>query len=220
MIADRQRIDLSPRRFPFPSVGAFDGSFLPGRLRITEPCLRSDPGLQIGSAGKFGSTIEGDGAARTMGQGLQHFEKSGIGGLAWQRQVEIVAETRAFAARSRDRDQRPTSMLMLSLGAGTGCDAQYVFADDVLGANKGHVPRHAKIYRNFAAEYDLLQQERIVGFSEYVADVRSGAYPGKAHLVGIEPAGLGGVSGSAGFSCRGLKNVYTYTYKLFLECNP
>ena len=58
------------------------------------------------------------------------------------------------------------------------------------GPTRGHVPRHAKIYRNFAAEYDRLQQERIAAFSEYVADVRSGAYPDKPHLVGIEPAEL------------------------------
>lgn len=81
-------------------------------------------------------------------------------------------------------------MLMISMGAGRGCDAQYLFADDVLGANRDHTPRHAKVYRNFAAEYDRLQRERIAAFSELAEDIRSGAYPEERHLVGIDEAEL------------------------------
>ena len=68
-----------------------------------------------------------------------------------------------------------TSLFLISMGAGTGCDAQYLFADDVLGQNRGHMPRHSKVYRNFAAEYDRLQAERVAAFSEFVADM--GAEP-------------------------------------------
>ena len=71
--------------------------------------------------------------------------------------------------------------------AGTGCDAQYLFAEDILGANRGHMPRHSKAYRNFAAEYDRLQQERIAAFREYVADVESRAYPEEKHIVRMPP---------------------------------
>jgi 3-methyl-2-oxobutanoate hydroxymethyltransferase len=71
------------------------------------------------------------------------------------------------------------------MGAGAGCDAQYVFGCDVLGETHGHVPRHSKVYRNFAAEYDRLQQERIAAFKEYIADVRSGTFPEAKHIVGI-----------------------------------
>jgi 3-methyl-2-oxobutanoate hydroxymethyltransferase len=45
------------------------------------------------------------------------------------------------------------------------------------------MPRHAKVYRNFAAEYDRLQQERIAAFGEFIADVNSGAYPEDRHIV-------------------------------------
>ena len=38
---------------------------------------------------------------------------------------------------------RRTSLFMISMGAGTGCDAQYLFAEDVLGQNRGHMPRHS-----------------------------------------------------------------------------
>jgi 3-methyl-2-oxobutanoate hydroxymethyltransferase len=76
---------------------------------------------------------------------------------------------------------------MLSMGAGAGCDAQYLFAEDILGTNRGHMPRHSKVYRNFAAEFDRLQNERVAAFKEYVADVESGAYPEERHVVRIEP---------------------------------
>ena len=83
-----------------------------------------------------------------------------------------------------------TSLFMLSMGAGTGCDAQYLFADDVLGQNRGHMPRHSKVYRNFAAEYDRLQAERVAAFSEFAADVESGAFPGERHVVRMNAAEL------------------------------
>ena len=53
----------------------------------------------------------------------------------------------------------------------------------VLGHTAGHKPRHAKTYRNFAAEYARLQTERVAAFQEFVADVNSGAYPQPQHVV-------------------------------------
>ncbi len=129
--------------------------------------------------------------------GFRAVGKTAESALEIWRQAKALEEAGAFAAEIEvvpgevaAEISKRTFMLMLSMGAGTGCDAQYLFTDDVLGSNKGHVPRHAKIYRNFAAEYDRLQQERIAAFSEYVADVKSGVYPAREHLVGIERAEL------------------------------
>lgn len=79
-----------------------------------------------------------------------------------------------------------TTMIMLGMGAGPGADAQYLFAEDVLGCTDGHKPRHAKTYRNFAAEYARLQQERINAFKEYIADVNTGGYPQPQHNVAMQ----------------------------------
>jgi 3-methyl-2-oxobutanoate hydroxymethyltransferase len=81
-----------------------------------------------------------------------------------------------------------TPMIMLGMGAGPGADAQYLFAEDVLGCTDGHKPRHAKTYRNFATEYARLQQERIGAFREFIADVNTGAYPQPAHNVQMADA--------------------------------
>ncbi len=85
---------------------------------------------------------------------------------------------------------RRVNILCWSMGSGPGCDAQYLFAEDILGTNRGHMPRHSKVYRNFAAEFDRLQQERIAAFKEFVGDVASGAYPEKVHVVAMDPAEL------------------------------
>ena len=76
------------------------------------------------------------------------------------------------------------------MGAGAGCDAQYLFSTDVLGQNRGHVPRHAKTYADFAAELDRLQGLRIDAYRAFAADVASGAYPEPRHQVGIPDAEL------------------------------
>ncbi len=111
--------------------------------------------------------------------------------LVW-RQVQALEAAGAFAAEIEvvpaevaSLISARTSLVMISMGAGAGCDAQYLFASDVLGANRGHVPRHAKTYRNFSAEYDRLQIERIAAFSEYQNDVATGAYPQVTHQVSI-----------------------------------
>lgn len=103
---------------------------------------------------------------------------------AFGAEIEVVPADVAAAICAR------TSLFMISMGSGTGGDCQYLFATDILGENRGHVPRHARVYRSFAAEYDRLQAERVAAFSEFVADVRSGAYPETRHIVGVDKAEL------------------------------
>ena len=97
----------------------------------------------------------------------------------------IGAELEVVPDRVATEICRRTSLIMLSMGAGRGGDAQYLFAEDVLGYTRGHQPRHAKVYRNFRAEYDRMQRERIAAFAEFRADVESAAYPEPRHLVPI-----------------------------------
>ena len=61
-------------------------------------------------------------------------------------------------------------IITMSMGSGSDCDAQFLFSNDVLGWNKDHIPRHARVYRNFKKEYAKLQEERIAAFKEFHAD--------------------------------------------------
>jgi len=96
------------------------------------------------------------------------------------------AELEVVPDRVAEVITKNTPLIMLGMGAGPHADAQYLFTEDVLGHTDGHKPRHAKTYRNFRAEFDRLQQERIAAFKEFVADVDSGAYPAEEHVVPIE----------------------------------
>lgn len=96
-------------------------------------------------------------------------------------ELEVVPEEVASEIASR------VGILVWSMGAGSGCDAQYLFANDILGYTEGHVPRHSKIYRNFKAEYARLQEERVAAFREFVDDVESGAFPDERQLVRMPP---------------------------------
>jgi 3-methyl-2-oxobutanoate hydroxymethyltransferase len=108
------------------------------------------------------------------------------------KQLEAIgcfgAELEVVPDRLGEVISRNTPMIMLGMGAGPGADAQYLFAEDVLGCTDGHKPRHAKTYRNFAAEYARLQSERIAAFREYSADVNTGAYPQPQHNVPMQDA--------------------------------
>jgi len=119
-------------------------------------------------------------SARMVYEQVKTLEHAGAFGA----EIEVVpaAVTREIAGR--------TSLVLLSMGAGTGGDAQYLFSCDMLGYTDGHTPRHAKQYRNFAAEYVRLQEERVAAYSEFIDDVSSGAYPQPQHLVGVDDAVL------------------------------
>lgn len=112
--------------------------------------------------------------------------------LAAVRQLEAAgafgAEIEVVPVEVAEEISKRTSLFLMSMGAGAGCDAQYLFAEDVLGQNRGHMPRHSKVYRNFAAEYDRLQGERIAAFSEFVADVKSGSFPEERYIVRMDTA--------------------------------
>ena len=114
--------------------------------------------------------------AMMVWQQVKDFEAAG----AFAVEMEVVAANLATEITGR------TSMLTISLGSGGGCDAQYLFSADLLGENRGHIPRHAKTYRNFAAKRDKLQAERVAAYKEYIADVTSGAFPEAGHVVSID----------------------------------
>ncbi|SVD53289.1 uncharacterized protein METZ01_LOCUS406143, partial [marine metagenome] len=65
---------------------------------------------------------------------------------------------------------KKVEIMTLSMGSGSDCDGQYLFANDVLGYTSGHIPRHARIYRDFKKEYAKLQVERIKAFKEFHED--------------------------------------------------
>ena len=129
--------------------------------------------------------------------GMKAVAKTAKGALALLDEIRAYEAAGAFAVEIEvvpeevaTEINRRVGILLWSMGAGSGCDAQYLFAEDILGTNRGHMPRHSKVYRNFAAEYDRLQAERVAAFKEFIADVASSAYPEDKHVVKMAAAEL------------------------------
>jgi len=119
-----------------------------------------------------GKTVE---SAVSVFEQVKALESAG----AFAAEIEVVPERIAAEIAKR------TSLVLFSMGAGAGCDAQYLFSVDVLGYTEGHQPRHAKVYRDFRAEYERLQNERVAAFAEFRADVDGGRYPQPVHNVAV-----------------------------------
>jgi len=121
----------------------------------------------------IGRTVE---EAKEIYRRMKALESAG----AYAAEIEVVPHNLAsFLCKQ-------TTMILMSLGSGSGCDTQFLFSDDILGDYEERPPRHAKAYRNFAAEHRRLQQERIAAFREYIADVKEWRFPEQKHLIEME----------------------------------
>src|SRR6187549_998236 len=118
----------------------------------------------------IGRTVE---EATQLYRRMKELEHAG----AYAAELEVVPHNLARFLSSQ------TKMILMSLGSGTGCDTQFLFSDDILGDYDERLPRHAKAYRNFAAEHRRLQGERVAAFREYIADVQEGRFPAAGNVV-------------------------------------
>ena len=207
LIMDRRFRDAAPLAFAIPGDNFYEIGTADDFVRWAFPLYKAgadavycsagiptiralaENGIPVcGHVGLIPSKATWTGGFRAVGKTLESAQ------YVW-RQIRALEEAGAFAAEIEvvphsiaDLIAQKTSLFLISMGAGTGGDAQYLFSDDVLGQNRGKVPRHAKVYRDFAGEMDRLQAERIAAMSEFVADVRDGSYPAPQHLVDCDPA--------------------------------
>ena len=206
MILDPRFREAAPTCFAFPGVNFFDVGTADDFVRWAFPlfkagadavyCSASNATIRVlaengipvcGHVGLIPSKATWTGGFKAVGKTLESAQQ------VW-RQIRGLEEAGAFAAEIEvvphsiaDAIAEKSSLFLISMGAGTGGHAQYLFTDDVLGQTTGKVPRHAKVYRNFAAEFARLQEERVAAMGEFVADVRDGNYPAPQHLVDCAP---------------------------------
>jgi Ketopantoate hydroxymethyltransferase len=149
------------------------GPFQRGRAPLAETSAKSPPSNRARSCrGHVGliparATWTGGFKAvgRTAAEALSVYEHV----KALEAAGAVGAEIEVVPARVATEISKRTSLILMSMGAGSGCDAQYLFAEGVLGYTRGHKPRHAKVYRDFRTELDRLQDELIPAFKEFRA---------------------------------------------------
>lgn len=205
MIMDRRFREAAPTAFAFPGDNFYeigdtadflkwafplykhgaDGFYCSGTLTTIR--AMADHALPVcGHVGLIPSKRTWTGGFKAVGKTLETAQ------LVWQ-QVKALEEAGAFAAEIEvvphsitQAIAERTNLFLISMGAGAAGHAQYLFTDDVLGQNRGHIPRHAKVYADFATEYDRLQEKRVAAMSAFAADVHDGSYPAPQHLVDSE----------------------------------
>ncbi|MDC0141092.1 3-methyl-2-oxobutanoate hydroxymethyltransferase [Pelagibacteraceae bacterium] len=148
---------LSKFRIPFQShVG-----FIPRRT------------TWIGGIRSFGKTAK---EAMELFKDIKDIENTG----AWGIEVELVPENILAEIT------KMTSLVTISIGSGNAADAQFLFAEDILGQSQIKFPKHAKQYANFDKLMQNLQKERINAFKEFKSDVKKNKFPTKKHSISLE----------------------------------
>lgn len=202
MILDRRFREVAPSAFAFPGDNFYeigdtadflkwafplfkhgaDGFYCSGSLQTIR--AMADHALPVcGHVGLIPSKRTWTGGYKAVGKTLDSAK------LVWK-QIKALEDAGAFAAEIEVVPHsitaaiaEKTSLFLISMGAGAGGHAQYLFSDDVLGQNTGHIPRHAKVYANLAAEQARLQEMRVQAMGSFAQDVHSGSYPAPQHLV-------------------------------------
>ena len=148
---------LSKFRIPFQShVG-----FIPRRT------------TWIGGIRSFGKKAN---EALELFKDIKDIEETG----AWGIEVELVPQNILAEIT------KMTSLVTISIGSGNAADAQFLFAEDILGQSQIQFPRHAKKYANFEKLMQKLQNERINAFREFNSEVKKNKFPSKKNMITIE----------------------------------
>lgn len=206
MIMDRRFREVAPDAFAFPGDNFYeigdtadflrwafplfkhgaDGFYCSGALQTVR--AMAEHGLPVcGHVGLIPSKATWTGGFKAVGKTLETAK------LVY-RQCKALEEAGAFAVEIEvvphaitDAIAEKTGLFLISMGAGPGGHAQYLFTDDVLGQTRGRVPRHAKVYADFAAEHARLQEMRVTAMTAFAADVHSGHYPAPQYMVDSDP---------------------------------
>lgn len=205
MIHDPRFRQVAPSAFAFPGENYFEIGDTAAFLRWAMPLMKAgadalycsgslktirelaDHGIPVcGHVGLIPSKATWTGGFKAVGKTLDSAKRvweqclahEAAGAFAVEIEVVPHAITQAIAER--------TGLFLISMGAGAAGHAQYLFTDDVLGQNRGHVPRHAKRYADFAAELDRLQGLRVQAMTRFAKDVHEGLYPAPQYLVDSE----------------------------------
>ena len=148
-------------------------------LRDENIPINSHVGLVPGKASWIGGFRAIGKTADEAAGVLQHtleLQEAGVIGV----ELEVVPPKVASIITNK------VKIMTLSMGSGSGCDGQYLFANDVLGYTQGHIPRHARIYKDFKKEFERLQVQRIEAFKSFHEDTINKKFDDPKITVGID----------------------------------
>lgn len=205
MILDPRFRDVAPRAFACPGENFYeiggpddflgwamplvkhgaDAVYCSGSLATVR--LLADHAVPVcGHVGLIPSKRTWTGGYRAVGKSLDQAKWVWEACVALEDAGAFAAEIEVVPASITAAIAEHTSLFLISMGAGAAGHAQYLFSDDVLGQNRGHVPRHAKIFADFTAEQNRLQALRVQAMAAFADEVHCGAYPSASYLVEVQ----------------------------------
>ena len=175
--------DILKRSFELLKIGA-DAIYCPQSLNLIKSI--TDEGIPVvGHSGfiPYKSTLYGGFKA----YGKTSFEAQKIYDqcLKLQEAGVFAIEIEIVPHKVAEFISNKIDVFMIGMGSGLGCDAQYLFAEDILGYNKGHIPRHAKVYSDVGEDYKIIKAKSIEAFKNFKKDVDEKKYPSDEHDINI-----------------------------------
>jgi 3-methyl-2-oxobutanoate hydroxymethyltransferase len=173
--AEAVKLEGGTRRVPM--IEAIVGAEIPvlGHLGLTPQSVHAMGGYKV-----QGRELE---TARMLIQEAKELESAGVFGIVLEGIPDLVAR----------RVTEQVSVPTIGIGAGPHTDGQVLVYTDLLGLGFGHYPKFVRRYDNFA-------ERAVTALESYVADVKSGSFPGpeESYHLSEEVAAELGVTPSTG----------------------
>ena len=125
----------------------------------------------VGHLGYTPQTHEGD--RRVFGDRFEEAQEVLIGALSLQEAGAVALVLECVPERVAEAITGVLRIPTIGIGAGRSCDGQVLVTPDLLGFNPFQF--------RFVKKYAELRSEAEQAFSTYVAEVKSGAFPGAEH---------------------------------------
>ncbi|MGA7271944.1 MAG: 3-methyl-2-oxobutanoate hydroxymethyltransferase [Acidimicrobiia bacterium] len=151
--AEAVKLEGGTRRVPM--IEAIVGAEIPvlGHLGLTPQSVHAMGGYKV-----QGRELE---TARRLVQEAKELESAGVFAIVLEGIPDLVAR----------RVTEQVSVPTIGIGAGPHTDGQVLVYTDLLGLGFGRYPKFVRRYENFA-------ERAVAALEAYVADVKSGAFPG------------------------------------------
>jgi 3-methyl-2-oxobutanoate hydroxymethyltransferase len=156
--------------------GAFESVKLEGGTEVAESIFRIvRAGIPVvGHVGLTPQSVHALGGFKVQGRGDEASERLIADARAVEQAGAFAVVLEAIPPDLAARVTEALTIPTIGIGAGASCDGQVLVCTDLLGMMRGHSPKFAKRYAELG--------DAIVGaVSEYVGEVRSGAFPGREH---------------------------------------
>ncbi len=176
--------EILRRSFSLLENGA-DAIYCPQSIKLIKAI--SDEGIPvIGHTGfiPYKSTFYG--GFKAYGKSAEEATKIYEQTLRLQDAGAFAIEIEIVPVKVADFISKNVQACMIGMGSGQGCDVQYLFSEDILGYNKGHIPRHSKIYTNLSEDFEKIKIKSIDAYKSFKSDIDSNIYPGQEHDIAID----------------------------------